>query len=74
MGTNGEKDDVPAEGAGTGATGGGMLAVDIGSGGNAVGSKRDAGTGLALSFALDVVAVRERLGTRVGCTERLLKA
>ena len=50
-----------------------MLATDIGSGGKAVASKREAGTGLALSFALDVVDVRERLGAWVGCTESALK-
>jgi hypothetical protein len=62
--------------AGIGASvGGGILAVDIGSGGKAVASKREAGTGLALIFALGAVDVRDRLGVRTGgCTERLLNA
>lgn len=55
--------------------GGGMLATGIGSGGKAVASKREAGTGLALSLAFGAVEVRDRLGVRVGgCTERLLNA
>lgn len=76
LGTIGAKDDGIAlgSGAGTGAiAGGGMLATDIGSGGKAVTSKRDAGTGLALSFALEeAVDARERFAVWAGCTDSVL--